>query len=171
MSDASKRKEKPKWTIQKPKLDNARKLRLIYFIVPEDEECEEIMKNARRKLEKPMPAAMPCKTSLCRSSRETCSAIGGHKTKYACIVEAEESMRIRMEGAPHRYHEDHIAGKGMNSLSHYNLVHKFIPVPQAMKIPNAKAAVEKMGKLEKIPAWQLTKVRNKKEVIAEARNE
>ena len=28
-----------------------------------------------------------------------------------------------------------------------------------------------MGKLEKIPAWQLTKVRNKKEVIAEARNE
>ena len=55
--------------------------------------------------------------------------------------------------------------------SHYNLVHKFIPVPQAMKIPDAKAAVEKMGKLEKIPAWQLTKVRNKKEVIEEARNE
>ena len=28
-----------------------------------------------------------------------------------------------------------------------------------------------MGKLEKIPAWQLTKVRNKNEVIAEARSE
>ena len=28
-----------------------------------------------------------------------------------------------------------------------------------------------MGKLEKIPAWHLTKVRNKNEVIAEARNE
>ena len=28
-----------------------------------------------------------------------------------------------------------------------------------------------MGKLEKIPAWQLTKGRNKKEVIDEARNE
>ena len=26
-----------------------------------------------------------------------------------------------------------------------------------------------MGKMEKIPAWQLTKVRNKKEVIEEAR--
>ena len=25
---------------------------------------------------------------------------------------------------PHRYHEDHIAAKGINSLSHYNLVHK-----------------------------------------------
>ena len=28
-----------------------------------------------------------------------------------------------------------------------------------------------MRKLEKIPAWQLTQVRNKNEVIAEARNE
>ena len=48
-----------------------------------------------------------------------------------------------MEGAPHRYHEDHILGKGMNQLSHYNGVHKFIPMPQAMKIPDAKAAVDK----------------------------
>ena len=48
-----------------------------------------------------------------------------------------------MEGAPHRYHEDHIAGKGDNSLQHYNLVHKFNPMPQDMKIPAAKAAVDK----------------------------
>ena len=55
-----------------------------------------------------------------------------------------------MEGSPHTNHEDHIAGKGMNSLSHCNLVHKFIPMPQAMKIPNAKAAVKKeWDKLEK----------------------
>ena len=75
-----------------------------------------------------------------------------------------------MEGAPRRYHEDHIAGKGMNSLSHYNLVHKFILMPQAMKIPDAKAAVGKeWGKWEKIPAWPLTKVR-KNEVVADARN-
>ena len=32
-----------------------------------------------------------------------------------------------------RYHEDHIAGKGENSVQHYNLVHKFIPMPQAMR--------------------------------------
>ena len=59
----------------------------------------------------------------------------------------------------------------MNSFCHYNLVHKIIPMPQAMKIPDSKAAVEKeRGKLENIPAWQLTKIRNKKEVIEEARN-
>ena len=45
-------------------------------------------------------------------------------------------------------------------------------MPQASKIPDAKAAVEKeWEKLEKIPAWHVTKVRNKKEVIDEARNE
>ena len=38
------------------------------------------------------------------------------------------------------HHEDHIAGKGENSLQHYNLVHKFIPMPQAMKIPAAKGS-------------------------------
>ena len=67
-------------------------------------------------------------------------------------------------------HEDHIAGKGENSLQHYNLVHKFIPMPQAMKIPAAKAAVDKeWEKLEKISAWNLTNVKSKKQVIDEAR--
>ena len=57
-----------------------------------------------------------------------------------------------------------------NSLQHYNLVHKLIPMPQAMKIPAAKAAVDKeWDKLEKISAWNLTKVRRKKDVIDEAR--
>ena len=44
-------------------------------------------------------------------------------------------------------------------------------MPQAIKIPAAKAAVEnEWGQLEKFPEWQLTKVRNKKDVIEEARN-
>ena len=43
-------------------------------------------------------------------------------------------------------------------------------MPQAIKIPAAKAAVDKeWEKLEKISAWNLTKVRSKKEVIDEAR--
>ena len=92
------------------------------------------------------------------------------KTKLACILEADESTRMRMGNSMPHYHQDHIAGKGENSLQHYNLVHKYIPMPQAMKIPAAKAAVDKeWEKLEKIPAWNLTKVRSKKEVIDEAR--
>ena len=94
------------------------------------------MKNARTKLEIPMPAATPCKLQRDKY-RETCRTVEEHKTKYACIVEADESMRKRMEGSPDENHEDHIAGKGINSLNHYNLVHKFIPMLEAMKIPEA----------------------------------
>ena len=65
------------------------------------------------------------------------------KTRLACILEADESTRMRMGNSMPHYHQDHIAGKGENSLQHYNLVHKFIPMPQAMKIPAAKAAVDK----------------------------
>ena len=55
--------------------------------------------------------------------------------------------------------------KSENSLYHYNLVHKFIPMPQAMTILAAKAAADKeWEKLEKISAWNLKKsqkLRNK----------
>ena len=77
---------------------------------------------------------------------------------------------MRMGNSIHHHHGDHIAGKGENSLQHYNLVHKLITMPQAMKIPAAKAAVDKeWEKLERISAWNLTKVRSKKEVIDEAK--
>ena len=47
---------------------------------------------------------------------------------------------------------------------------KFVLVPQAVKIPAAKAAVDKdWEKLENISAWNLTKVKSKKSVIDEAR--
>ena len=65
------------------------------------------------------------------------------KTRLACILEADESTRLRMGESLPQNHEDHIAGKGENSLQHYNLVHKFIPMPKAIKIPAAKAAVDK----------------------------
>ena len=55
-------------------------------------------------------------------------------------------------------------------LQHYNVVHKFIPMPQAVKFHAAKAAVDKeWEKLEKVSAWNLTKVESKKQVIDEAR--
>ena len=86
------------------------------------------------------------------------------KTKLACILEADESARMRMGNSMPHHHEDHIAGKGENSLQQYNLVHKFIPVPQVMNA--AQAAVDKEWEnLEKISAWNLTKVKSKKQFI------
>ena len=95
---------------------------------------------------------MPCKRQR-DEYRKTCRTVEEHKTKDACIVEADESMRKHMEGSPTKNHEDPVARKGMNSLSHYNIS---LCLKQG-KIPDAKAAVEKeWEKNEKIPAWQLT---------------
>ena len=56
-------------------------------------------------------------------------------------------------------------------MSHYNLVFKFIPMPQAMSILDAKVAVDKeWKKLETIPTWDLGKVKSRKEVILEAQS-
>ena len=117
-------------------------MRGIYFIEPNDEEFKVTIKAARRKLEVPMPATMPCKIPI-KSSREADRSIGTRKTKYACIVDAAESTRPRVEGSVHKFHQDHITAKGMNSMTHYSLVHKFIPMPLAIKISDAKAAVVK----------------------------
>ena len=170
MGRNAKVKEKHKWSNEKPKLDNARRLRGIYFMDPEDKEFKENMENARKTLETPMAPAMPCKTSKKSKHGEICGKTNDFKSKLACILEASESTRLRMKESLPNYHEELVAGKGDNSLQHCNSVHKFIPKPQAMKIPAAKAAVDKeWEKLEKIPAWDLTKVRSKKEVIDEAR--
>ena len=82
---------------------------------------------------------MPCKiVKNCGSG-----ASSKIQTKLACILEADESTRMRMGNSIPHHHEGHIAGKGENSLQHYNLVHKFFPMPQALKILAAKAAVDK----------------------------
>ena len=61
MGKHAKLKEKQKWSEEKLHLENARKLRGIYFIDPEDTEYKETIKNARKKLETSVAPAMPCK--------------------------------------------------------------------------------------------------------------
>ena len=58
-------------------------------------------------------------------------------------------------------HKDHVAGKRFTSMSHCNLLHKFISMPQAMKISDAKAAVDKeWKKLETSPAMEMCHLEN-----------
>ena len=105
------------------------------------ENTEQPSRNARRKSEVPMDVAMLCKKETYNPSRfqeivrKSDASNKFLKTQYACFVEAHESTRQRLESSLPKNHGDHIAGKGYNSMTHYNLVHKFIPMPQAMKIP------------------------------------
>ena len=90
-----------------------------------------------------MALAMLCKTSKNSQHGATLGKSNEIKSKLACILEVSQSTRLCMgESSPNK-HEDQFVGKGYNSQQHYNLVHKFIPMPQAMKIPAAKAAVDK----------------------------
>ena len=68
------------------------------------------------------------------------------KTKLACILEADESKRLRMGEYLPNHHQDHIAGEGDNSLQHYNLVHKFIPMPHVIKYQQQEQQWTRNGK-------------------------
>ena len=138
---------------------NAPKLRGIYFIDRNDGGIKETNKNARKKSEIPTEAAMPCKLRTKRrspASRTTDDR--NHRFQQnpkdtACIVEAHEFTRRRLESTLPKDYEDHITQSGAQNCSD----------AQAMKIPDAKAAVDKeWEKLEKLPAWQFKRVKSKK---------
>ena len=118
MPKAAPKQEKHEWAVDEPKLDNARKVRGIYLIDPEDGEYKETVKNARKKLEAPMEAATPCKMAIRKRAMKPQETVASgstdpkKKSKYAFFVEAHESTRKRLESSLPRNHQDHIAEKG-----------------------------------------------------------
>ena len=103
------REKKQEWANEKPKLDNAQRMRGIYFVDPEDE---------GEKLEVHMDATMPSKkkTKSPTSSPETGARLNASnkvpKTKYASIVEAHESTSSTL-----KITTTTCAGKGYNSMN------------------------------------------------------
>ena len=155
---------------EKLRLENASNLGGIHFIDLEEKEFKDIIKNAREKLEVPIVPAMPCvrANSMHGATR---SRHDDHKSTLACILEADYSKRLRLEGAP-RYHEDHVAGERNNALHCYNLVQIYLDASGNEKILAAKKKQQWTNhgkKFEKISAWNLASVRNKSDVIDEAK--
>ena len=74
-------KEKQMWSNEKLHLENARKLRGIYFIDPEDKEFKGTIKNARKKLETSVALAMPCKIV-----KKNCGSGASNKIKNKTCV-------------------------------------------------------------------------------------
>ena len=122
MSEAAQRKEKQKCAIEKPKFDDARRLRGIYIIDPADAEYK--VSKTRGEIWKFRCQQQCFARSGKERTRKLVAILMLARQKYACIVEADESSGKRLEGTLHKDHEDHIAGKGINSLNHYNIVHK-----------------------------------------------
>ena len=157
-------KEKQKWSNEKPQLDNARRLRGIYFFDPEDKEFKETTKNARKKLETPMAPAMPCKTSKKskRMGRPVARLMISNQKLHVswkpvnpqdCVLKNLYQIIMRTilqeEGTIHY----------SITIWHTNL---FLCLTRSKS-----SSRQGMGKMEKFSAWNLTKVRSKSEVIAQ----
>ena len=144
MGKNAKLKEKQKWSHEKLHLENARKLRGIYFIDPEDNEFKETIKNARKKLETSVAPAMPCKIM------KNCGSGGSDKIKTNLRV-FWKLMNLQDRVWENLYRiimKTMLQEKETIHLQHYNLVRKFIPMLQAMKIPAAESSGgQGMGKI------------------------
>ena len=109
----AKLKEQQKWSHEKPHLDNARKLRGIYFIDPENikRPLRMLARNWKRQW---LPL---CLAKIVKNNKNCGNGVSNKvKSKLACILEASESTRLRMGESLPTHHEDHVAGKGDNSL-------------------------------------------------------
>ena len=134
------------WNLEKPKRDAARLKRGVPEFVPDDDtEYEDIIAKARQELGVPDPA-VPAITCL--------NAIAG----------GDPTRKSR------RKHQDKIMSAGTVTEEFWGMVHTPIDISKAMKIPDAKAAVEKewhkLGVERR--AWDVSTVRPMAEVQAEA---
>ena len=133
----------------------------IYFINSDDGNYKDNIRNAKRKMEVPMEAPMLCnKRTRCQASSSETERIMTNP-EHACIVEAHESTRQRVESSLPKHHDDHIAGKGYNSVVHDAQVY-------------SNAASDENTGCESSSGQGMEKARsnsNKKEVFLEAQRE
>ena len=129
------------WTTLSGKADDWRSREHVWL-------CAVLRVSSRSSPVLPLALWMECDGNQC------CPSFGGsHEwsfkipTMCGCAEESHESTRQRVEGFP--------------SMTQYNLVHKFLAVLQAMNEDYGckGSSVQGVGKMEKIPAWQLEKSR------------
>ena len=112
MGKHAKLEEIGKWSSEKTKLDNARRLRGINFIDPEDKEFKEIIKNACKKLETQVAPAVLCKITKKNRNWVTRGKIQWDQNQNLRVfLEASESSRPRVGESPPNWHENHITRK------------------------------------------------------------
>ena len=93
------RREKQEWANEKPKQDNAGRLRGIDFIDPEDGEYEETIKKRKEKVGSSSGGGNALQKRkkkhswLQETEAKSCESNKIPKTKLACIVQAHESTR------------------------------------------------------------------------------
>ena len=101
MSNAAQKKG-----IEKSKVDNARKMKGIYYIDQNDMEFKDTKKIVK-KLELPQKSVTPCKNhDPKRWEIRYTTNCNIRKSEYACIIEAHISTRMRIGKTEAREQED-----------------------------------------------------------------
>ena len=142
-------KEKQERTVEKPEIDNARRAKGMSSVDPEDGGAEKPSKREATFGDSHgggNALQMETKKRLKKLWETVCESDESNKiqkTNHARTVPAHETTRKRLEPTLPKDHDDHRAERGYSSIGHCNLVHKFVPTPQTMKIPDAQAAVDK----------------------------
>ena len=116
----AKLREKHKWAIEKPELDNARRLRGIYLIDPEDMDFKKPLRMQEENWKhQRLP---PC---LARLARKT-----SMERPVAKPVISDQNLRVSWKPVNPQecVWKNLYRRKGNTSLQHYNLVHKIIPM-------------------------------------------
>jgi len=195
MGDKKKKKAISDWNILKPKLDDARALRGgELYISRDDKEFPKLIKELQETLKQPKAPAMPVVATspedMAYAARSFLGIHGKAKGKPNCRKATEPRTEKTLKelkrelwylfdqakfsssagGDSKSKHVEKIASRGHISEEWFACVHTPLPIPKAMKIPGAKEALSKeWGKLEAKTAWDVTKVRAKKDVIREAK--
>ena len=132
-------REQQEWRNEKPKLDNARRLKGIYFIDPDDEECIGNSQNTRGEDWKELwHQQCLAKGKLKQAPRKWLQSMKLHPKRFTKKRFMAEKWNLTNPQGKEwnllypQKNEDHIPGNCFTSMTHYILVHKFIPKPQAM---------------------------------------
>ena len=114
MGKYAKLKEKQKWSEEKLHLENDRKLRGIYFVDPRTRNLKKPSRTRVRSWKHQW--LLPCPVKL----REIVGMVHPTKSrqKLACILEDDESKRLRMGESSPNHHEDILQEK---ETIHYSI--------------------------------------------------
>ena len=172
------------WQEEGPKRQQARDARARHYIEEaEVDEYTKILAKAKEEFGIPIASAMPCCGYMMKAKikqlEDELDATGSISEALDDTNPSDRGDSIRnwkqrtlwpnKDAA--RSHQDKIGESSTASIFFFAMVHKPIPLPKAMKIPAARAAIDKeWDKLEKVPAWDLKKVKSWKEVVKEAKS-
>ena len=120
---------------------------------------------AMKSTKTPTAAAMPCKRSFSQatfrkplSQKQKKAKASEAKTRVSCIAEAHESTRQRTESVTKRIHEEHIAGKGQNSVVHCSLFAKQLKPREGPKVTLRNTWVYTSSNVLREPRWTESKL-------------